>query len=332
MLNFRKQIPTIMTSQEILDKAFKRAVKIDKEGDSKFDMVKQKSVARITATGDIIATLLVKYNRAFPSVNKREGFMIELMCVLTDMDELKQALSKLEWAAVKVGQLRKGYIAKVKAAKNMNELDSTRKEYYGRMSSVVKRLDKDLAVLAAAREKYRTIPMVDENTPTIVIAGFPNVGKSQLVELISTAKPEIAPYPFTTQGIGVGHFTSGWRKFQVIDTPGLLDRPLEDRNQIELQAILALKYLGDIIVFILDPSETAGYTMEQQLSLLASVRQNFEGIPIIEVENKVDIVRTDSDRIKISAKENIGIEVLVEELIKHLRQMEKEEFTIQPKE
>jgi len=332
VLNFRKQIPTIMTPEEILDKAFKRAVKIDKEGDSKFDMVKKKSVARITATGDIIATLLVKYNRSFPSVNKREGFMIELMCVLADMDELKQALSKLEWAAVKVGQLRKGYIAKCKDAKNMNELDSARKEYYGRMSSVVNRLEKDLAVLAAAREKFRTIPMVDENTPTIVIAGFPNVGKSQLVERISTAKPEIAPYPFTTQGIGVGHFTSGWRKFQVIDTPGLLDRPLEDRNQIELQAILALKYLGDIIVFILDPSETAGYTMEQQLNLLASVRQNFEGIPIIEVENKVDILCTDSGRIKISAKENIGTDVLVEELIKHLRQLEKEEFAMQPKE
>jgi len=332
VLNFRKQIPTIMSSQEILDKAFKRAVKIDKEGDSKFDMVKKKSVARITATGDIIATLLVKYNRAFPSVNKREGFMVELMCVLADMDELKQALSKLEWAAIKIGQLRKGYIAKVKAARNMNELDDARKEYYGRMSSVVNRLDKDLAVLAAAREKFRTIPMVDETTPTIVIAGFPNVGKSQLVELISTAKPEIASYPFTTQGIGVGHFTSGWRKFQVIDTPGLLDRPLEDRNNIELQAILALKYLADIIVYVLDPSETSGYTMEQQEHLLKSVQQNFEGIPFIIVENKVDLVRTDSANMKISAKENIGIEALVEELIKQLREIEKQEFVMQPKE
>ncbi|OPY30880.1 MAG: tRNA modification GTPase TrmE [Methanomassiliicoccales archaeon PtaU1.Bin124] len=332
MLNFRKQIPTIMTSQEILDKAFKRAVKIDSEGESKFDMIKKKSVARITATGDIISTLLVKYNRSFPSVNKREGFMVELMCVMVDMDELKQSLSKLEWAAEKVGQLRKGYIAKVKASRNLNELDDARKEYYGRMSSIVHRLDKDLAVLAAARERYRTIPMVDEDIPTIVIAGFPNVGKSQLVELISTAKPEIAPYPFTTQGIGVGHFTAGWRKFQVIDTPGLLDRPLEDRNQIELQAILALKYLADIIVFILDPSETAGYTMEQQENLLRSVRTNFEGIPIIEVENKVDILRSDSDRMKISAKNGIGTDALVEELIKYLRQLEKEQNVMLPKE
>jgi len=107
---------------------------------------------------------------------------------------------------------------------------------------------------------------------------------------------------------------------------------LEDRNNIELQAILALKYLADIIVYVLDPSETSGYTMEQQEHLLKSVQQNFEGIPFIIVENKVDLVRTDSAYMKISAKENIGIDVLVEELIKQLREIEKQEFVMQPKE
>ena len=43
-------------------------------------------------------------------------------------------------------------------------------------------------------------------------------------------------------------------RFQVIDTPGLLDRNPEERNTIELQAITALAYLNSAIIFILDPT------------------------------------------------------------------------------
>jgi nucleolar GTP-binding protein len=321
-----------MMPQEILDKAFKRAAKTDSSGDSKFDMIMNKSVARVVATSDIISTLLIKYNRAFPSVNEREGFMIELLCVLTDMDKLKQSLGKLEWAAHKVEALRKEYIRRVRNTRNLDDLDTARKEYYGRLSSVVWRIEKDLKYVAFARDEFRKIPMVDEEAPTIVVAGFPNVGKSQLVDRISTAKPEIAPYPFTTQGIGVGEITVGFRKFQIIDTPGLLDRPLEERNEIELQAILALKYLSDLLVFVMDPSETSGYSMEKQENLLASVRENFPDVPIIEVENKIDVMRTDSDRFKISAMSGDGVDRLLEEIVSRFKELERNELPMEPKE
>jgi nucleolar GTP-binding protein len=248
------------------------------------------------------------------------------MCVVIDMNRLKQALSKLQWATKKIRDLRRIYMIKIKEARNLDELDTVRKQFYGRMCSVVNRLEGDLKFMAAAREEFRKIPMVEETMPTVVIAGFPNVGKSQLVERISTARPEIAPYPFTTQGIGVGHFSAGWRRFQVIDTPGLLDRPLDERNAIELQAVLALKYLADVIVFVLDPSETSGYFMDQQMNLLRSVRENFPDIQIIEVENKVDLLRSGSDRLKISAANGEGTDALVEVLVRTLVAIEKESY------
>lgn len=319
-----------MMPQEILDKAFLRVSKIDATGDSKFDMIKNKSTARVNAAGDIVHSILLNYNRAFPSVNKREGFTVELMCVLIDMDQLKRSLSKLEWGAEKVQELRKEYDRRIKAARDLDELDSARKEFYGRTSSIVWRMEPHLKTLAKAREELRKIPLVDEEIPTMVIAGFPNVGKSQLVERISTAKPKIAPYPFTTQGICIGHKTVGWRKFQVIDTPGLLDRPLEERNSIELQAILALKYLADLIVFVIDPTGTAGYTLEQQERLLASVKQNFPDVHLLVVENKADILRTDSDRRKISALSGEGIPELLEEIMVFFKENEKDSLLSEP--
>jgi nucleolar GTP-binding protein len=199
-------------------------------------------------------------------------------------------------------------------------MDNERKQYYGRISSIMQRIDKDLKFLQNAREELRKVPDFDNSMPAVVIAGFPNVGKSQLVDKISTAKPQIAAYPFTTQGIGVGHFEKGWRKFQIIDTPGLLDRPLEDRNEIELQAVLALKHLADVIVFVLDPSETSGYSYEKQLH------------PMIEVENKVDLVRTNSDRIKISAMAGENLDQLKDEIVRVLKSTEAAALPMEPLE
>lgn len=46
---------------------------------------------------------------------------------------------------------------------------------------------------------------------------------------------EVQPYAFTTKSLYVGHMDYRYLRWQVIDTPGLLDRPLEDRNTIEMQ-------------------------------------------------------------------------------------------------
>ncbi|XP_075487400.1 uncharacterized protein LOC142526728 [Primulina tabacum] len=73
------------------------------------------------------------------------------------------------------------------------------------------------------------MPVVDLETHTPCLVGAPNVGKSSLVRLLSTAKPEVCiwtvyNYPFTTRGILMGHINSSFQNFQVTDTPGLLRR------------------------------------------------------------------------------------------------------------
>ncbi|MCD6542320.1 MAG: 50S ribosome-binding GTPase, partial [Thermoplasmata archaeon] len=107
-------------------------------------------------------------------------------------------------------------------------------------------------------------------------------------------------------------------RYQIIDTPGLLDRPLEKRNKIELQAIAALKHLADLIIFILDPTETCGYGLKEQMNLLKSIKKEFSGIPIIVVENKSDLMKRKSPYMKISCKTGEGIEKLREKIFETL--------------
>ena len=57
---------------------------------------------------------------------------------------------------------------------------------------------------------------------------------------VTRAEVDVQAYAFTTKALYVGHMDHRFLRWQVIDTPGILDRPLEERNTIEMQAITAL--------------------------------------------------------------------------------------------
>jgi len=125
----------------------------------------------------------------------------------------------------------------------------------------------------------------------LVVAGYPNVGKSSFVNKVSRVNAEVQDYAFTTRSLYVGHFDYQYLRWQVIDTPGILDHPLEERNTIEMQAITALAHLKAAILFIIDISGHSKYTIEQQVSLFNSIKPLFSDKPLIIVMNKVDIIR-----------------------------------------
>ena len=168
---------------------------------------------------------------------------------------------------------------------------------------------------------------MDTEATTIVIAGFPNVGKSTLLRQITNAEPEVADYPFTTKGIQIGHFELRWQKYQIIDTPGLLDRPVQDMNQIELNAMVALEHLADMILFIFDPSQTSGFLVENQVNLYWEINKIFQNTPVQSIFNKMDLVEdeenvkyieehinTEDEPLMVSASEGSGISRIIEKL------------------
>ena len=110
-----------------------------------------------------------------------------------------------------------------------------------------------------------------------------------LLNNITDASPKVANYPFTTQGLQIGNYEMMYRQYQIIDTPGLLDRSINDMNEIELNAIAALEHLGNIIIYIFDPSETSGFYMENQYLLYSEIKKVFE-TPMICLFNKTDLL------------------------------------------
>lgn len=104
------------------------------------------------------------------------------------------------------------------------------------MCTIMKRNTASLAYLEQVRQHLSRLPSIDPHTRTLLVCGYPNVGKSSFMNSISRADVEVQPYAFTTKSLYVGHVDYKYMRWQVIDTPGVLDRPLDERNTIEMQA------------------------------------------------------------------------------------------------
>lgn len=309
------EIPTVLSAEELLDKAFKKASKRESRGRTRLDTVRETNISKMKSSSDAIVSTLGKYVKAFPSIDRQSPFYAELINVAVGRDKLKKALGAMDWCRGQVARIARDATRSMARADSIDRIDGLRRGAYGRISSLVNQVDEELSFLSKARDTMKRFPAVDVDVPTIVVAGSPNVGKSLLVSKISSARPRVAVYPFTTQEISVGMFEKKYLKYQVVDTPGLLDRPLDERNKIELRGILALRHLADLIIFVFDPTETCGYPMSEQEHLLKDVRMQFPDVPLIEVENKADIMKTGSGRMAVSAETGLGMSRLLETIV-----------------
>lgn len=170
---------------------------------------------------------------------------------------------------------------------------NTARENYDRMCTILKKLNPSFGYLEEVRKHLARLPSVDPSTRTLILTGYPNVGKSSLMNNLTSAKVDVQSYPFTTQSLFVGHTIYKYVPWQVIDTPGLLDHPLEQRNTIEMQAITALAHLNACVLYVIDISETCGYLLDQQISLFHSVKPLFKNKPVVVVLSKTDLKKWD---------------------------------------
>jgi len=97
----------------------------------------------------------------------------------------------------------------------------------------------------------------------------------------------------------------------VVDTPGILDRALEDRNTIEMLAISALAHLSATVLFVVDISEQCGYEFTKQADLFHSIKVLFRKKAVFILCNKIDTMRFDELSLeKRCILENMAAEAL----------------------
>ncbi len=191
------------------------------------------------------------------------------MNVLYDRDHYKLALAQINTAKHLIDNVAKDYARLLKFGDSLFRCKQLKKAALGRMATIMKRQKDSLAYLEQVRQHLSRLPSIDPNTRTLIVCGYPNVGKSSFMNKVkwsvvshlqvTRADVEVQPYAFTTKSLFVGHMDYKYLRWQVIDTPGILDHPLEQRNTIEMQSVTAMAHLRACVLFFIDLSEQCGY-------------------------------------------------------------------------
>ncbi len=317
-VNFQ-EIKPVPTSQQLVDVAFSKARKaadqkrstLKKEGD-KINKSKDMELLKLNIIRQSILNEMNTHETNFPSIDDLSEFYKEMIRITMDYDKLKKSLGVFSWTKKTIIELHKKYDGLIKKAQYITSVNKYRSEFYGRVSSVMKQIKKDLEFLTSAREIMRTYPTIKADMQTYAIAGFPNVGKSTLLKKLTGANPKIRNYAFTTQTLLMGYARTRYDKVQLIDTPGTLNRP-EKMNYIETQAHFAMKYAADKIIFIFDPTDT--YDFDDQKQLL--INTNRYGKEILIFLSKTDIA--DEEKIKFYQEKYPDIIISIDQIKKKMK-------------
>lgn len=285
-------LPRTPTAEELLDQAFSRAARA---GRAKSGVEAQQSMLH-TAT-NVIHDNLENVVTAWPDTREMTAFDREFAGAVlrrtwdadgeerAGVNALRQRLAAVSWAASKAKELGREYEGRLHG--DPDTARKHREQAFARLADVVEEIDDDLTAVEEARTALAELPDIHADEPAIVVAGAPNVGKSTFVNRVTRADNETAAYPFTTTQVAVGHLERNHVRYQLIDTPGLLDRPAAERNDVEAQAVSALTHLADCVLVFVDASEACGYPLDEQLSLRDEITDTF-AVPQLTVCTKAD--------------------------------------------
>jgi len=148
--------------------------------------------------------------------------------------------------------------------------------------------------------EVRTLKLELKLLADVGLVGFPNVGKSTLISRLSSARPKIADYPFTTLEPHLGVVgLDAERSFVMADIPGLIAGAHEGRG-------LGIRFLKHVertrlLIHMIDVAENSGRDPVEDYHVILRELESFSGAmahkPMLLVASRVDAAGT-GDRLK----------------------------------
>ncbi|MCH7613034.1 MAG: GTPase ObgE [Candidatus Marinimicrobia bacterium] len=160
------------------------------------------------------------------------------------------------------------------------------------------------------------------------LVGLPNAGKSTLLSVVSSARPKIADYPFTTLVPHLGIVKYGeFQSFVMADIPGLIEGAAKGKG-------LGHQFLKHVertkvLLFMIDCTEANPQSVFETLSSeLKTYNPDMEKKPYLIVRTKIDLKNDNTDAmwsdmdhfLDISSVTNNGVKQLISRITELLHE------------
>ena len=150
----------------------------------------------------------------------------------------------------------------------------------------------------------RSIRLELKSLADVGLVGFPNAGKSTFLNNVSSAKPKIGDYPFTTLRPHLGTIKGNESSYVIADIPGLIEGASEGAG-LGIKFLKHISRTGLLLIFV-DLNSSESLSPVQQITLLKNELDSFKDDLTQKVSwvicNKIDLIQKEQSR---SIKEQI---------------------------
>ena len=271
-----------------IDQRFEKSKKTKDKTPIEINLNKRKDLEleKIRHLNDKLNSELKKIIKKYPRMNKLDEIYKKLINTADiKVKDIEDCLRRLLWIANTVDEFTQNTESKIKRTKTGQTVGFLMKKHLGKVNSLFRKNKEYFLKLEQARKFMNRLPKFLDMY-TVAIGGYPNVGKSTLMQKITGSKVEVQNYPFTTKGLMFGYIEQdNHKQIQLIDTPGLLGR--DKINDIEKRAEIILNEHSDVVIFVIDFTQSCGYDIKSQIKLLNKTAEL--GKKIVLYFSKTDI-------------------------------------------
>ncbi|MBN1133776.1 MAG: GTP-binding protein [Methanosarcinaceae archaeon] len=144
--------------------------------------------------------------------------------------------------------------------------------HIGRLKAKLARMRAEVEKLSSSKSGSDGYSARKSGDATVVLVGFPSVGKSTLLNKLTGANSEVGIYEFTTLDVIPGVLDYRGATIQILDVPGLVKGAASGRGRGK--EVISVVRNSDLVVFILDVFQTQHYDVLMQELYDAGIRIN----------------------------------------------------------
>ncbi|MCM2325521.1 MAG: hypothetical protein NDI94_03600, partial [Candidatus Woesearchaeota archaeon] len=164
-MNFQ-HLQKVESAQFYIDVAFNKAKKKVDLGRSSviardnLSKSRQIEIERVNIAGNSLKDNLGKIIKHFPVIDDMDDFYKELIKSTLDYVALKKSLGAMKWASSKIDFMVRTYKQKIQRCVELRMINSIRREFYGRVCSVIKQVKDNLTYIEECRRIMRGYPSI----------------------------------------------------------------------------------------------------------------------------------------------------------------------------